>query len=130
MEAGTNEFNQRLFAPVEQRRCCATFGGNRKVIDLYHDKDIGMLKLGCIMPNLAKICFPKSTAANFYPFVEGWRNFEKMLLLIHLSFLHKNQFTMTIIFENQQTYANLLYGLTLANFSPSHVSAPADRSLY
>ena len=33
-----------------------------------------MLKLGCILPNLANICLHKSTDAKFYPFTEGNKN--------------------------------------------------------
>ena len=40
----------------------------QKMIDFYHDKGIYMLKLGCILPNLANICLHKSTDYNFYPF--------------------------------------------------------------
>ena len=43
----------------------------QKMIAFYHDKDIGMLKLGCILPNLANICLLNSTDAKFYPFMEG-----------------------------------------------------------
>ena len=41
-----------------------------------------------------------------------------MLLVFHFSFLKANQLLMKLLFENQQTYANLLLGLTLANYSP------------
>ena len=43
----------------------------QKMIGFYHDKDIDMLKLGCILPNLENICLHKSTDAKFYPFTEG-----------------------------------------------------------
>ena len=43
----------------------------QKTIAFYHDKDIDMLKLGCILPNLANICSHKSTDAKFYPFTDG-----------------------------------------------------------
>ena len=43
----------------------------QKMIAFYHDKDIGMLKLGCTLPNLANICLHKSTDAKFFPFTEG-----------------------------------------------------------
>ena len=109
----------------------------QKMIDFYHDKDINMLKLGCNLPNLANICLHKSTDANFYPFTEGDKEllekFEKMLLVVHLSFLHGKQLLMKFLFENQQTYANLLLGLTLANYTPTRlldVSTHADRSFY
>ena len=38
----------------------------QKMIAFYHDKDIDVLKFGCTLPNLAKICSHKSTDANFY----------------------------------------------------------------
>ena len=53
-----------------------TLEAMQKMIAFYLDKGIDMLKLGCILPNLAKICLHKSTDAKFYPFTEG----EKILL--------------------------------------------------
>ena len=48
-----------------------TLEAMQKMIAFYHDKDIGMLKLGCTLPNLANICLHKPTGAKFYPFTEG-----------------------------------------------------------
>ena len=80
-----------------------------------------MLNLGCTLPNLANICLHKSTEASFYSVTEGdipfWKKFEKMLLVVYLSFLHGKQLLMKLFFENQQTYANPLLGLTLANYT-------------
>ena len=42
----------------------------QKVVAFSHDKDIDMLKLDCVLPNLANICLHKSTDAKFYPFTE------------------------------------------------------------
>ena len=47
-----------------------TLEAMQKMIVFYHDKYIDMLKLGCTLPNLAKICLHKSTDAKFYPFTE------------------------------------------------------------
>ena len=69
-----------------------TLEAMRKMIAFYHDKDIHMLKLGCTLPNLANICLHKSTDSKIYPFMEGdedlSENFKKVLLVVHLSFLH------------------------------------------
>ena len=51
-----------------------TLEAMQKMIASYHDKDIGMLKLGCILPNVANICLHKSIYAKFYPFTEGDKN--------------------------------------------------------
>ena len=48
-----------------------TLEAMQKMIASYHDKDIDMLKLGCTLPNLAKICLHKSTDAKFYPSTEA-----------------------------------------------------------
>ena len=37
----------------------------QKIIGLYHDKDIDMLKPGCTLPNQGNIRLHKSTDANF-----------------------------------------------------------------
>ena len=41
-----------------------------------------------------------------------------MLLVVNLSFLYEKQLLMKLLFENQQTYANLFLGLITANTSP------------
>ena len=41
-----------------------TLEAMQKTIVFYHDKDIDMFKLGCTLPNLAKVCLHKSTDAN------------------------------------------------------------------
>ena len=53
-----------------------------------------------------------------------WRRFRKMLLVVHLSFLHAKQFLMKLFFESLQTYANLLLGLTLGNYIPTRCVNP------
>ena len=54
-----------------------------------------------------------------------WKKFEKMLLMVYLSFSHGKQLLMKFLFEeNQQTYANLLLGLTLANCTPTRCVNP------
>ena len=100
----------------------------QKMIAFYHDKDIDMFKLGCILPNLANICLHKSTHAKFYPFTEGDKDvlekFRETLLVVHLSFLHAKQLLMKLLFESLQTYANLLLGLTPANSIPTRCVNP------
>ena len=48
-----------------------TLEAMQKLIAFYHDKDINILKLGCTILNLAKICLRKSTDAKFYRFTEA-----------------------------------------------------------
>ena len=48
-----------------------TLEAMQKMIVIYHDKDIDMLKLGSTLPNPANLCLHKSTDAKFYPFTEG-----------------------------------------------------------
>ena len=47
-----------------------TLEAMQKMIELYHNKGIDMLKLGCTLPSLANICLHKSTDSKFYPFTE------------------------------------------------------------
>ena len=131
MEAGTNDLIQRLFCCYNKKDVVPTIEAMQKIIAFYHDKDIDMLKLACTSPNLANICLHKSTDAKFYPFREGEKDllengtkFEKMLLVVHLSFSHGKQLLMQLLFENQQTYANLLLGMTLANYTPTRCVNP------
>ena len=70
MEAGANELIQILLRWYNNKDV-PTLEAMQKKIAFYHYKDIDMLKLGCTLPNLANICFHKSTDANVYPFTEG-----------------------------------------------------------
>ena len=50
----------------------------QKEIDFFHEKGIDILKLGCILPNLANICLLNSTDYKFYPlFLSDSDLFEK-----------------------------------------------------
>ena len=42
----------------------------QKMLVFYHKKGFDMLKLGCTLPNLSKICLHKPISAKFYPFTE------------------------------------------------------------
>ena len=105
-----------------------TFEAMQKMIALYHDKFIDMLKLGCTLPHLANICLQKSTDAKFYPCTEGDKDLlEKIREDVvggHLSFLHAKQLLMKLLFENLQTSANLLLGLMPANYIPTRCVNP------
>ena len=48
-----------------------TLEAMQKLIGFYHNKGIDMLKLGCTLTNLAKICLHKSADSKFYPFTES-----------------------------------------------------------
>ena len=47
-----------------------TLEAMQKMMEFYQNHRIDMLKLGCTLPNLAKICLHKSTYHKFFPFVE------------------------------------------------------------
>ena len=87
-----------------------------------------MLKLGCILPNLANIWLHKSTDAKFYPFTEGtktyWKKFEKTSLVVHVSFLHAKQLLMKVLSDGLQTYSNLLFGLMPASYTSTRCVNP------
>ena len=48
-----------------------------------------------------------------------WEKLEKMLLVVHPSFLHARQLLMKHLFESLQTYANLLLGFMPAHYIPN-----------
>ena len=47
------------------------------MVQFYHHKEFDMLKLGCILPNLANICLHKSTNEKSYPFCKSDRDFSE-----------------------------------------------------
>ena len=84
-------------------------------------KNIDMSKLGCTLPNPASICLHISIYAKFCPLTWEDEDFvkkdEKMFLVLHLSFFYEKQLLMKLLFKNQQYNANILLGLTLANYT-------------
>ena len=94
----------------------------QRMIAFYHDIDMDMLEFDCTLPNLANFCLHKSTDPNFIhsrkEILTFWKKIEKMLLVVHLSFLHAKQLLMKLFFESLQTYANPLLGLMPANYIP------------
>ena len=48
-----------------------TLEAMQKMSEFYHQKEIETLKLGCTLPNLAKICLHKSKDSKFYPFTQS-----------------------------------------------------------
>ena len=59
-----------------------TLEAMQKMIQIYYNKGIDMVKLGCTLPNLANICLHKSTNYKFIPFAKMIKicvkNFEKI----------------------------------------------------
>ena len=106
-----------------------TFEAMQKMNAFYQDKHIGLLKLGCTLPNLANNCLHKSTDAKFYLFAEGdkdllAKNWRRRLWLVRLSFLHAKHLLMKFLSESLQTYAILLLGLMPANYTPTRCVNP------
>ena len=41
------------------------------MLEFHHNKSVDMPKLGCTLPNLAKICLHSSTSAKFFSFTKS-----------------------------------------------------------
>ena len=100
----------------------------QNMISFYHDKDVDMLKLGCLLPNLANICLQKSTDAKFCPFMEAGKDLleksRKDVVGGPSIVFYVNQSWMKLSFGNRRTYANLLSGLILASYTPTRCVNP------
>ena len=63
-----------------------TLDAMQKMIEVYHQKEIDMLKSGGTLPNLADICLHKSTDSKFYLLLKAiktcWRRFVKIWLVV------------------------------------------------
>ena len=96
----------------------------------YHDKVIDMLELGYTLPKLATIFLHKSTDTNFYPFTETNKELlekiQQTTLVVQLLFLHAKRLLTILWFENQETYANLMFGLMLADYTPTRCVNPCQ----
>ena len=60
----------KLFLRWYNNKDVPTLEANQKIIVFHYDKDIHMLKVGCILLNVANICLHRSTDTKFYPSTE------------------------------------------------------------
>ena len=96
----------------------------QKQIAFYHDKDIDMLKLGCFFTKPGRHLLMENYIYSRKEIRTVLEKFEKMLLVVHQSFLHAKQLLMKRLFESLQTYANLLLGLLPDNSIPTQCVNP------
>ena len=78
----------------------------KKMIALYHKRDIAMLKLGSALPIPASICLHKSTDAKFYPFTEADKDLLKEIrevLVCGLSIVYTRKSTVHENFIQKST---------------------------
>ena len=90
------------------------------MLAFYHKKGFDRLNLGCILLNLANICFHKCTSAKFYPFTETGKEFlqkirEDMVGGPSIVFTRKAVVDETLS-RIQEKFVNLLLALTQASF--------------
>ena len=69
-----NEIFQRPLMWYNNKYVVPTLEAMQKVIEVYHQKEIDALKLGCNLPKLANFCLHISTDSRFYPFTESDKN--------------------------------------------------------
>ena len=111
----------------------------QKMIDFYHDQDIGTLKLGFTLPNLAYICLHKFTHANFFPFTEGDKDLLQKLredvvggpsvvftpkAIVNETFIRNSTKLWKSIFG---TAASQLYSYSMCQPMPTGLYTPRDR---
>ena len=105
-----------------------TLEAMQKMSECYHNKGIDMLKLGCTLPNLAKICLHKSTDSKFHPFTELVKDllekYEKIWLAVLLLSLHVKLEWMKLLDANHQFCANQLLVSMQVSFIPTQCANP------
>ena len=85
-------YNNKDFVP--------TLEAMQKMIAVYHDKDIDMLKLGCSLPYLAIICLHKYTDVKFHPLTEGEKIWEDVVSGPSIVFTRKAVVDETFIWKS------------------------------
>ena len=106
----------------------------QKVLAFYHKKGIVMLKLGCILPNLANICLHKSTSAKFYPFTETDKDLlqkirEDMVGGPSIVFTRKAVVDETFVRDSGKTYKSIV-GIDASQLYPYSMCQPMPTGLY
>ena len=106
----------------------------QKMIDVYHDKDIDMLKLGSTLPNHANICLHKSTDAKVYPFTEGDKDFLEKIwedVVGGPSIVFKRKLVVNETFRRKSTnICKSFVGIDASQLHPNSMCQPMPTSLY
>ena len=122
METGTNELSRMFFATLFGWNCCADFRGNAGNDCLLPRQMYCFVKTWLYFTKPSPHSSTQVYWRKFYPFTAGDKVLlgilKNMLLVVLRSFLHEKQLRMKILFQNQQTYATLLLGLMLINYTP------------
>ena len=129
LEAGTSELIQKHFALAKKQRSCANFRGNAKKSYFLPQQRYPYVLAWFYLTKLAMFVYTNllmqiSIHSRREIKTSFWRKFERLLLVVHLSYLHEKQLLMKLLFEKQQTYANLLLGLVLANYTVTRCVNP------
>ena len=99
-----------------------TLESTQKLIALYNDKNIDMLRLGCASPKLADICLHKSIEAKFHPFTDGDKDLsekirEDVVGGISIVFTRKLVVDSTFILESKNICKSLV-GINASQLYP------------
>ena len=99
-----------------------TLEAMQEIIEIYHQKEIDMLKLGCSLPKLANICLHKSTDSKFYPLTESDKDLLEKIREDMVGgpsiVLHAKQWLTKLLSATQRICASQLSALTQANSIP------------
>ena len=106
----------------------------QKMLAFYHKKRIDMLKLGCTLPILAKICLHKSASAKFYPFIETDKDLlqkirEDKVGGPSIVFTRKAVVDETFI-QNSRKYCKSSVGIDASQLYPDSICQPMPTGLY
>ena len=111
-----------------------TLEAMQKMIEIYHNKGIDMLKLGCTLHNLAIICLHKSTESKFYPFRESDKELlekirEDMVGGLSIVFTRKAVVDETFI-RKSSNWCKSVIGVDASQLYPNSMCQPMPTGLY
>ena len=111
-----------------------TLEAMQKKIEFYHNKGIDMLTLGCTLPNLANICFHKSTDSKIYPFTDSDKDLlekirEEMVGGPSIVFTRKAVVDETFIRKSSNLCKSIV-GIDASQLYPYSMCQPMPTGLY
>ena len=110
-----------------------TLQAMQKMVDFYHSKGIDTSKLGCTLPNIAKICLHKSTTAEIYSFTESDKDLlekirEDMVVLPSIVFSRKAVVGETLI-RDWTNWCKTIVGIDASQLYPYSMCQALPTSL-
>ena len=112
-----------LFCWYNKKKDVPTLKTMRRMKDFHHNEGTDVLKLGCALPNLPKVCLHRATT-NY------WRELVKTWLVVHLLYLHGKAVVNDTFVRDSTNLCKSIVGIGASQLYPFSMCQSMPTGLY